>query len=79
MSEEKNEKLVEEGSEEKPATYELSRILRFILVSSFILSNITYSADVGVIASSKFKLQSDLNFNDKEFATFNSITSTEEY
>ena len=76
MSEEKNEKLVEEGSEEKPATYELSRILRFILVSSFILSNITYSADVGVIASSKFKLQSDLNFNDKEFATFNSITST---
>ena len=36
----------------------------------------TYSADVGVIASSKFKLQSDLNFNDKEFATFNSITST---
>ena len=77
MSEEKKEtkeeKLVE--STEEP-TYELSRILRFILVSCFILSNITYSADVGVIASSKFKLQKDLNFNDKEFATFNSITST---
>ena len=41
MSEEKNEKLVEKDSEEKPVTYELSRILRFILVSSFILSNIT--------------------------------------
>jgi len=76
MSEENNtnkENLVENSEEQ---TYELSRILRFILVSSFILLNITYSADVGVIASSKFKLQSDLNFNDKEFATFNSITST---
>ena len=76
MSEEKDTKkeILVENSEEQ--TYELSRILRFILVSSFILLNITYSADVGVIASSKFKLQSDLNFNDKEFATFNSITST---
>ena len=76
MSEEKDTKkeTLVENSEEQ--TYELSRILRFILVSSFILLNITYSADVGVIASSKFKLQSDLNFNDKEFATFNSITST---
>ena len=74
MSEEKNKEPLVENSEEK--TYELSRVLRFILVSSFILLNITYSADVGVIASSKFKLQSDLNFNDKEFATFNSITST---
>ena len=76
MSEEKDSKkeILVENSEEQ--TYELSRILRFILVSSFILLNITYSADVGVIASSKFKLQSDLNFNDKEFATFNSITST---
>ena len=76
MSEEKDtkkENLVQNSEEQ---TYELSRILRFILVSSFILLNITYSADVGVIASSKFKLQSDLNFNDKEFATFNSITST---
>ena len=76
MSEENNtkkENLVENSEEQ---TYELSRILRFILVSSFILLNITYSADVGIIASSKFKLQSDLNFNDKEFATFNSITST---
>ena len=71
--EEKEEKLVESTEEQN---YELSRILRFILVSCFILSNITYSADVGVIASSKFKLQKDLNFNDKEFATFNSITST---
>ena len=69
----KTEILVENSEEQ---TYELSRILRFILVSSFILLNITYSADVGVIASSKFKLQNDLNFNDKEFATFNSITST---
>ena len=74
MSEEKNKEPLVENTEEK--TYELSRVLRFILVSSFILLNITYSADVGVIASSKFKLQSDLNFNDKEFATFNSITST---
>ena len=74
MSEEKKNEPLVENSEEK--TYELSRVLRFILVSSFILLNITYSADVGVIASSKFKLQSDLNFNDKEFATFNSITST---
>ena len=73
MSEEKKNEPLVENSEEK--TYELSRVLRFILVSSFILLNITYSADVGVIASSKFKLQSDLNFNDKEFATFNSITS----
>ena len=74
MSEEKKKEPLVENSEEK--TYELSRVLRFILVSSFILLNITYSADVGVIASSKFKLQSDLNFIDKEFATFNSITST---
>ena len=71
--EEKKEILLKNTEEQ---TYELSRVLRFILVSSFILLNITYSADVGVIASSKFKLQSDLNFNDKEFATFNSITST---
>ena len=71
--EEKNEILLENSEEKR---YELSRVLRFILVCSFILLNITYSADVGVIASSKFKLQSDLNFNDKEFATFNSITST---
>ena len=70
---EKKETLVKNTEEQ---TFELSRVLRFILVSSFILLNITYSADVGVIASSKFKLQSDLNFNDKEFATFNSITST---
>ena len=82
MSEAKKEELLvidekknEEKNEEKER-FELSRILRFALVSSFILLNITFSADVGVIASSKFKLQSDLNFNDKEFATFNSITST---
>ena len=77
MSEVKKEELlvIDELNEEKQR-FELSRILRFALVSSFILLNITFSADVGVIASSKFKLQKDLNFNDKEFATFNSITST---
>ena len=47
MSEEKKNEPLVENSEEK--TYELSRVLRFILVSSFILLNITYSADVGVI------------------------------
>ena len=73
MSEIQKEKLL--NSEEKER-FELSRLLRFALVSSFILLNITFSADVGVIASSKFTLQSDLQFNDKEFATFNSITST---
>ncbi len=78
MSESKKEELlvIDEKKEEEKERFELSRILRFALVSSFILLNITFSADVGVIASSKFKLQSDLNFNDKEFATFNSITST---
>ena len=78
MSESKKEVLlvIDEKKEEEKERFELSRILRFALVSSFILLNITFSADVGVIASSKFKLQSDLNFNDKEFATFNSITST---
>ena len=75
MAEEKKEDLLVKDEEEKER-FELSRILRFALVSSFILLNITFSADVGVIASSKFKLQKDLNFNDKEFATFNSITST---
>ena len=77
MSESKKEELlVIDEKKEIKERFELSRILRFALVSSFILLNITFSADVGVIASSKFKLQSDLNFNDKEFATFNSITST---
>ena len=75
MSEAKDGLLVENKEEDKER-FELSRILRFALVSSFILLNITFSADVGVIASSKFKLQKDLSFNDKEFATFNSITST---
>ena len=56
-------------------TFVLSRKIRFILVLCFILINITYSADVGVIASSKFTIQNDLNFNEKEFATFNSITA----
>ena len=72
----KEELLVNDDKNEDKLRFELSRILRFALVSSFILLNITFSADVGVIASSKFKLQKDLNFNDKEFATFNSITST---
>ena len=72
----KEELLVNDDLDEEKQRFELSRILRFALVSSFILLNITFSADVGVIASSKFKLQKDLNFNDKEFATFNSITST---
>ena len=72
----KEELLVNDDLNEEKQRFELSRILRFALVSSFILLNITFSADVGVIASSKFKLQKDLNFNDKEFATFNSITST---
>ena len=77
MSESKKEELlVIDEKKEIKERFELSRILRFALVSSFILLNITFSADVGVIASSKFKLQSDLNFNDKEFAAFNSITST---
>ena len=78
MSESKKEELlvIDEKKEEEKERFELSRILRFALVSSFSLLNITFSADVGIIASSKFKLQSDLNFNDKEFATFNSITST---
>ena len=70
---EKNDELLE--NKEENVKFELSRILRFILAISFILLNITFSADVGVIASSKFKLQKELNFNEKEFATFNSITS----
>lgn len=72
----KEELIVIDDKKEENLRFELSRLLRFALVSSFILLNITFSADVGVIASSKFKLQKDLNFNDKEFATFNSITST---
>ena len=77
MSENKNEELLsKEENKEEVERFELSRILRFIIISSFILINITFSGDVGVIASSKFKLQNDLNFNEKEFATFNSITST---
>ena len=76
MSESKKEELlVIDEKKEIKERFELSRILRFALVSSFILLNITFGADVGVIASSKFKLQSALNFNDKEFAAFNSITS----
>ena len=64
-----------ENNENTNNLFVLSRKIRFILVSSFILLNITFSADVGVIASSKFKLQTDLNFNEKEFATFISITA----
>ena len=75
-----SEKKIDENLIVKPQNdkirFELSRILRFILVTSFILLNITFSADVGVIATSKFLIQKDLKFNEKEFAIFNSITST---
>ena len=77
MNENTSEELLsKEENKEEVERFELSRILRFIIVSSFILMNVTFSADVGVIASSKFSLQNDLNFNEKEFAIFNSITST---
>ena len=56
---EKKETLVKNTEEQ---TFELSRVLRFILVSSFILLNITYSADVGVIASSKFNRKNSRYF-----------------
>ena len=77
MSENKKEELlIIEKNKIPEGRFELSRIFRFLLVLSFILVSIAFSSDVGVIASNKFKLQNDLNFNDKEFATFNSITST---
>lgn len=69
---EKGEKLLVK-EDQQPVV--LSRTLRLIIAIGFILINIIFSADVGVIASSKKELQDALDFNEKEFGTFTSITS----
>ena len=69
---EKDEKLLEKEIQQPVV---LSRTLRLIIAIGFILINIIFSADVGVIASSKKELQDALDFNEKEFGTFTSVTS----